>query len=109
MRKKVERHLGNLLHVERAVRYFTVDVDTLRDGDWWLARQAEDDIRALMDEHGVSPRNYILGGRVFVAFRLPLALHDSLIPRLVAILARFRCGCAAWRVFKRAAKGSMGK
>jgi hypothetical protein len=88
----VTSRLGRLLHVEkkRGSRYAAIDLDTLRDGDWWMPEQIVESIHQLLAEYDISPAKYQLGQRSLVAWKIPVQAVDQIADRLAEIVSPCR-------------------
>lgn len=90
---RVTSWLGGLIQVgiTPGRKFAILDLDTLRDGGWWLPAIGEETIRQLLQEFSIPVEKYELGPRSLVAWRVPLASVDELADRLAEAVRRYRC------------------
>jgi hypothetical protein len=90
---RVSSRLGRLIQVgiTHGRKYAILDLDTLRDGGWWLPAIGEETIRRLLQEFSIPTHTYELGPRTLVAWRVPLTVVDELAHRLTKTVRRYRC------------------
>jgi hypothetical protein len=96
--QKEEFHLGKLISITRRNRYGAIDVETLRDGGWWMPQTCVQKIHATLTEYALYPFDF--GERGFYARRVPLTVMDEVVGKLAAILSHYRCDHATWRDLK---------
>lgn len=96
-------NMNRLVRVEGRGNWLSIDVDTLRDGGWWLPASGIKAIEKLLQAHGIHYKNYDgIGERSFLVRGVPKEKMDGLRAGLCQILARYRCECAARADIERA-------
>lgn len=91
--------LDRLIRITPRRVYAELDIDTLRDGGWWMPQGCVQRLHALMNAHRLFPYNS--SGRGLTARRVPLSVVVEVAEEAADILQRYRRDHSALRGGKR--------